>query len=443
MKPRETEKSGVGDLFRERLENLIDGRHPLAKLSEVVDWSVFEESFGGLYDAEQGRPGVPVRLMVGLHYLKHAFDRSDEEVVLGWVENPYWQYFCGEEYFQHRLPIDPSQMTRFRHRIGAAGCALMLKQTVAVGLKTKTITRRSFASVTVDTTVQEKAVAFPTDARLYHKARVGLVREAQRSGVALRQSYVRVGKHALFMHNRYLAARQKRRGRRQLRKLKVYLGRVMRDIERKLQRVAPAQRAALEALMPRVRRLLKQGRKDRNKLYSIHAPEVECLAKGKRHKRYEFGVKVSVATSTKNNFVFGMQSLPGNPYDGHTLRGALDQVERMTGRRPTHCFVDRGYRGHDETDTTVIVAGQKRGMTPSLKRQLKRRNAIEPVIGHLKSDGRLDRNYLKGTLGDAMNALLVGAGHNIRLLLRRLRLFFIPFLGGFDPADTPRPCHAA
>ncbi len=443
MKPRETEKSDVGDLFRERLENLIDCRHPLAKLSEVVDWPVFEEAFGALYDAEQGRPGVPIRLMVGLHYLKHAFDRSDEEVVLGWVENPYWQYFCGEEYFQHRLPIDPSQMMRFRQRIGEAGCALMLKQTVAVGLKTKTITRRSFASVTVDTTVQEKAVAFPTDARLYHKARVGLVREAQRSGVALRQSYVRVGKRALFMHNRYLAARQNRRGRRQLRKLKVYLGRVLRDIERKLQSVAPAQRAALEALMPPVRRLLKQGRKDRNKLYSIHAPEVECLAKGKSHKRYEFGVKVSVATGTKNNFVFGMQSLPGNPYDGHTLCDALDQVEHMTGRRPAHCFVDRGYRGHDETATTVIVAGQKRGMTPSLKRQLKRRNAIEPVIGHLKSDGRLDRNYLKGTLGDSMNALLVGAGHNIRLLLRTLRLYFVPFLGAFDPPDTPRPCRAA
>lgn len=443
MKPRETEKSGAEDLFRERLENLIDLRHRLVKLAEAFDWPVFEEAFGALYDADQGRPGVPIRLMVGLQYLKHAFDRSDEEVGLEWLENPYWQYFCGEEYFQHRLPIDPSQMTRFRQRIGAAGCELMLQQTVAVGLKTKTITRRSFASVTVDTTVQEKAVAFPTDARLYHKARVTLVREAKRCGVTLRQSYVRVGKRALFMHNRYLAARQNRRGRRQLRKLKVYLGRVCRDIERKLASVGLAQREALEILLTRARRLLKQGRKDRNKIYSIHAPEVECLAKGKTHKRYEFGVKVSVATSTKNNFVFGTHSLPGNPYDGHTLRGALDQVERMTGRRPAHCFVDRGYRGHDETDTTVIIAGQKRGMTPSLKRQLKRRNAIEPVIGHMKSDGRLDRNYLKGTLGDAMNALLVGAGHNIRLLLRRLGLFFSSSLGTCDPADMPQACYAA
>ena len=443
MKPSKAEKSGTEDLFRERLENLLDLSHALVKLSEALDWSVFEESFGELYDAEQGRPGVPIRLMVGLHYLKHAYDRSDEEVVMDWVENPYWQYFCGEEYFQHRLPIDPSQMTRFRKRIGEEGCELMLKETVAAGLKTKTITRRSFSSVTVDTTVQEKAVAFPTDARLYHKARVTLVRMARCCGIELRQSYVRVGKRALFMHNRYLAARQNRRGRRQLKKLKVYLGRVLRDIERKLETVAPAQRETLEGLLMQARRLLKQQRKDRNKLYSIHAPEVECLAKGKTHKRYEFGVKVSVATSTKDNFVLGMQSLPGNPYDGHTLHGALDQVEYMTGQRPAHCFVDRGYRGHQETDTTVFIAGQKRGMTPSLKRRLKRRNAVEPVIGHMKSDGRLDRNYLKGTLGDSMNALLVGAGHNIRLLLRRLRLFFVLFPDALHPTDKLRLCRAA
>ncbi len=155
MKPRETQRSGVEDLFRERLENLIDLRHRLAKLAEAIDWAVFEDGFGDLYDADQGRPGVPIRLMVGLHYLKHAFDRSDEEVVLEWLENPYWQYFCGEEYFQHQLPIDPSQMTRFRQRIGASGCELMLHQTVLVGLKTKTITRRSFSSVTVDTTVHD------------------------------------------------------------------------------------------------------------------------------------------------------------------------------------------------------------------------------------------------------------------------------------------------
>jgi len=475
MTLKKSEHSPALDLFRNELSNLLDARHALFKLSALIDWQTFDDEFGSLYCEHNGSPGKPIRLMVGLEYLKQIYDLSDDKVVARWVENPYWQYLCGERYFQHEMPIEPSSLSRFRQRIGRSGGEKLLAQTIAVGLKSRTVKTRDFKRVTVDTTVhdcmeaggratqeakaEEKAIAFPTDARLYHKARVTLVREAKRLGIMLRQSYVRVGKHALFMHNRYLAARQNRRGRRQLRKLKVYLGRVCRDIERKLASVGLAQREALEILLTRARRLLKQGRKDRNKIYSIHAPEVECLAKGKTHKRYEFGVKVSVATSTKNNFVFGTHSLPGNPYDGHTLRGALDQVERMTGRRPAHCFVDRGYRGHDETDTTVIIAGQKRGMTPSLKRQLKRRNAIEPVIGHMKSDGRLDRNYLKGTLGDAMNALLVGAGHNIRLLLgsgflrrstaclhavvRRLGLFFIPYSGAFHPDDTPRARRAA
>ena len=421
MKPIEPLRSGMEDMFRERLENLLDLRHPLVRLSERIEWSVFSESFGVLYDAELGRPGLPVRLLVGLHYLKHAFDLSDEEVVLRWVENPYWQYFCGEEYFQHQLPLDGSQMSRFRGRIGEAGCELMLKLTVETGLATKTVSERSLAQVTVDTTVQEKAVAFPTDVRLYHKARVTLVRMARKLGIVLRQSYLRVGKRALFMHQRYQAARQSRRGRRELKKVKVYLGRVYRDVKRQMVGIESPE---LEALVPQIERLLAQRREDSHKLYSIHAPEVECIAKGKAHKKYEFGVKVSVATSTCSNFVVGMQSLPGNPYDGHTLTAALDQVARLTGERPVECFVDRGYRGHAETATTVVIAGQQRGMTRRLKRLLKRRNAIEPVLGHMKADGRLDRNYLKGVAGDAMNALLVGAGHNLRLILRKLRLLF-------------------
>lgn len=421
MKPREQVSSGMEDMFRHRLENLLDRRHPLIRLAQEIDWSVFSQSFGGLYDAELGRPGLPIRLLVALQYLKHAFDMSDEEVVRRWVENPYWQYFCGEEYFQHRLPLNGSQLSRFRERIGEAGCELMLKLTVATGIALKTVSERSLSQVTVDTTVQEKAVAFPTDARLYHKARVTLVRLARTLGIALRQSYLRVGKRALFMHQRYQAARQPGRGKRELKKLKTYLGRVYRDVQRQLSSVDSPE---LSELLERIARLLAQRREDSHKLYSIHAPEVECIAKGKAHKKVEFGVKVSVATSTRSNFVVGMRSLPGNPYDGHTLSDALDQVRRLTGVRPTECFVDRGYRGHDETDTTVVLAGQRRGITPRLKRLLKRRNAIEPVIGHLKNDGRLDRNYLKGVAGDAMNALLVGAGHNLRLILRKLRLLF-------------------
>jgi IS5 family transposase len=421
MRPREQTKTPQSDLFRLKLANLIDLRHELCRLAQRIPWQGLVDEFGPLY-AEQGRPGVPIRLMAGLHYLKHAFGLSDEVVVGSWAENPYWQYFCGEEYFQHRLPIDPSQMTRFRTRLGAEGCERLLQLTIMAGLNTQAVKPSSFTQVTVDTTVQEKAIAFPTDGRLYHKARVWLVRLAKRSGVELRQSYVRKGKQALFMQHRYAAARQTRRARKELKRSKVYLGRVYRDIGRQLPGQSTAVQAGFAPLMGRVARLLAQPRHDTHKLYSLHAPEVECIGKGKAHKKYEFGVKVSLAVTQRDNFIVGALSLPGNPYDGHTLLAALNQVRRLTGTQPERCFVDRGYRGHGIENTCVYIAGQKRGLTRALRRALKRRNAIEPIIGHTKHDGLMGRNYLKGTTGDAMNAILAAAGHNLRIILRKLRL---------------------
>lgn len=418
MKPRKPELSRHEDLFRMKLEQLISQRHELYRLAQAMDWQRCEDQFGALY-AEAGRPGVPVRLMVGLHYLKHAFNQSDEEVVAGWVENPYWQYFCGAEYFSHNLPIDPSQMTRFRKRIGESGCEWMLQLTVQAGLATQTLQPSSLRAVNVDTTVQEKAIAFPTDARLYHKARATLVRHAQKLNIDLRQSYTRVGKWALFNQGRYAKAQQMKRAKREQKKLKTYLGRVIRDIERK---ASESQLKSLGRLLDIAKRIHIQQRSDHGKMYSVHAPEVECIAKGKAHKRYEFGVKVGIVTTSKDNFVIGMQALPNNPYDGHTLQAALTQIQRLTGVIPNQAFVDRGYKGHDATEVEVWIAGSKRGVSAAIKRKLKRRNAIEPIIGHLKSDGRLARNFLKGAVGDAMNAILCGAGHNLRNILNRLRL---------------------
>ena len=426
MKPKQRESSLCDDLFRLRLEQLLDQRHVLYRLAGKIDWNAVEARFGGLY-AEEGRPGVPIRLMVGLHYLKHAFDESDETVVARWVENPYWQYFCGEEYFRHELPIDPSQMTRFRHRIGEAGCEFMLGLTVRTGLATGTVRGASLSVVNVDTTVQDKAIAFPTDARLYHKARGSLVRMAQGMGIDLRQSYERLSKLALAKQGRYAHARQMQRARREQKRLKTYLGRVMRDIERKVA-AGPIQEVQehtrLTRLLEIARRIHTQQRHDTGKVYSMHAPEVECIAKGKAHKPYEFGVKVGVAVTSKESFVVGMQALPGNPYDGHTLTASLAQIQRLTGVLPREAYVDRGYRGHGIAldGLKVWIAGAKRGVTVAIKKKLKRRNAVEPVIGHMKADGRLGRNFLKGTQGDAMNALLCGAGHNLRKILRRLAL---------------------
>lgn len=427
MRPKEPERTPQPDLFRLKLVNLIDLRHELCRLAEKMDWAGLSKDFGALY-SEHGRPGIPIRLMAGLHYLKHAFGFSDEAVVKGWVENPYWQYFCGEEYFQHRLPIDPSQMTRFRSRLGESGCERLLKLTIEAGVSTQAVQPTSFAEVTVDTTVQEKAVAFPTDGRLYHKGRVWLVRLAKQSNIPLRQSYRRKGKEALFMHQRYAAARQMRRSRRELKRLKVYLGRVYRDVQRKLETQSPEVCERFAEALALIQRVLKQQRHDSRKLYSLHAPEVECIAKGKAHKKYEFGVKVSLAVTQREHFIVGAKSLPGYPFDGHTLKRALHQVTCLTGQRPERCFVDRGYRGHGVKNTRVYIAGQRGGITARLRRALKRRNAIEPVIGHAKHDGLLGRNYLLGKTGDAMNAILAAAGHNLRIILRALRLFWLRIL---------------
>ena len=442
MALRETSFTADSDLFRQELNNIINLRHPLVQLSQKIDWKSCESRFGDLYAAGVGRPGHPIRLMVGLQLLKHTCNVSDEEVVATWVENPYWQYFCGEQYFSHELPIDPSLMTGFRKRIGEAGCEFILGLTLSAGLATQTVAKSSLAVVNVDTTVQDKAVTFPTDARLLHKARMALVRLAKRQGLQLRQSYERIGKAAFVRSQRYAHARQFNRSAAHTRKLRTYLGRVMRDIARKRAvegqtpsptlAPSPAPTSApsrMTQLLQIARRIHSQPRKrlegDPPKLYSVHAPEVECIAKGKAHKQYEFGVKVGIVSTSKESFVLAAKSLPGNPYDGHTLQVCIEQATRVSGIAPKEAYADRGYKGHGCNTATfkVWISGSKRGVTQAIERKLKRRNAIEPVIGHLKSDGRLARNFLKGIEGDAMNALLCGAGHNLRKILRKLRLF--------------------
>lgn len=437
MTPKETDFKREQELFRLELSNMVDHRHALVKLSHQINWEAFVTEFGPLYVEGKGRPGVAIRLMVGLNYLKHTFNLSDEEVIERWIENPYWQYFCGEQYFTHRLPIHPSQMTRFRKRIGAAGCETMLKMTIQAGLTSKTITPRSLQAVNVDTTVQDKAIAFPTDARLYHKARAALVRQAKRCGLALRQSYERLGKHALMMNGRYTHARQMKRAKRMQKGLRTYLGCVIRDIERKILN-QPQWTERFAKLLAIAKHIHAQQRQDNDKLYSIHAPETECIAKGKAHKKYEFGVKVSTVSTSADNFVVGMLTLPGRPYDGHTLKQAIEQVVVLTGTLPKEAYVDRGYKGHKLAALSVWMAGAKRGVTTAIKKKLKRRNAIEPIIGHMKSDGRLARNFLKGTQGDAMNAVLCGAGYNLRKILRRLALFCLRLLFAWLPSFSLR-----
>jgi IS5 family transposase len=404
-------------LFQSRLDQILNMKHPLCILASQINWSYFEQKFGVYYSEERGAPGKPIRLVVGLHYLKHAYNESDESVVDRFMENPYWQYFCGYEYFQHHLPIDPSSLSRWRGRVGERGIEKLLKELLQTAQRSGHLKRSDLNQVNVDTTVQEKAIAYPTDARLYYKMREALVRAAKANGINLRQSYCRKAKKALRKQGRYAHAKQMKRSARMTRQLKTYLGRVFRDIQRKS--VAPDE--GLVYLLQLAEKLLAQEKDSKNKLYSIHAPEVECISKGKVHKRYEFGCKVGLVTSSRGNWILGVHAFHGNPYDGHTLASSLAQVEELTGWKVKCANVDLGYRGHNyEGETEIRIADYRRikKLTRWARKWVKRRAAIEPVIGHAKSDHRMDRNYLKGEQGDKINALLSGCGFNFRKLLK-------------------------
>ncbi len=365
--------------------------------------------------------------MVSLHYLKYTHDLSDAKLLALWVENPYWQHFSGMKYFQHSPPIDSSSMTYWRKRAGKAGAEEMLKETIQTGLRLKAIKPVQLKRVNVDTTVQEKHIRYPTDARSYDRARQSLVDAAKKRGIPLRQNYNRKAPEALFQQSRYSHARQMKRARRCTRKLQTYLRRVIRDIDRK----CPNPDQELDLLLDIAVQIHNQERKDKHKIYSVHAPEVECISKGKAHKRYEFGCKVSVAATSHGGWLLGAMACPGNPYDGHTLQEALDQIEHL-GSSPASAFVDMGYRGHGyEGDVEIHVDKRRRGRTAkSLWRWMKRRAAIEPTIGHLKQEHRMNRNRLKGTEGDMFNAILSAAGMNFAKLLNWiaafLRLIFGP-----------------
>ena len=416
MKPkRSPHRNRQHDLFRSELVQIIDLRHPLVKLAQTVDWDRLDELFGSTFCPDQGRPAISTRVMVSLHYLKYTHNLSDESVVHGWVENPYWQYLSGMKFFEHKLPLDPSTMTRWRKRIGEAGAEELLKETIEAGLKLKAVKVSQLARINVDTTVQEKDIRFPTDARLYDRARERLVKAARERNIPLRQNYNRKSKQLLFRQSRYAHARQLKRAQRCTRKLKTYLGRVIRDIERK----CPQLDDQLRSLLVTAKRIVTQKQHDKNKVYSVHEPSVECISKGKAHKRYEFGCKVSVASTSRGGWFVGALAIHGNPYDGHTLTDTLAQVERIA-RSPEYAFVDMGYRGHGYTgDVQVHVDKRRRGKTArSLWRWMKRRAAIEPGIGHLKCEHRMDRNRLKGTEGDQLNAILSAAGMNFRKLQR-------------------------
>src|SRR5438270_2090908 len=425
MRPRERRETGGQDLFRSRLDQIIDLEHALAKLARSIDWRFLEERFGAVYSDGSGQPPLPTRLMAGLAILKHTHNLSDEVLCERWVENPYYQYFCGEEFFRHQSPFDRSSLTRWRQRMGEEKLEALLQESLSVAHKTGALSTMDLERVVVDTTVQPKAIAHPTDARLVHRAIEKLVGLAKREGVVLRQSYVRVAKRAAIMVGRYSHAHQFKRAQRALKFLRTRLGRVIRDINRQID----GDEALQTRFAPLINLAIKVRHQDHRqrgpKVYSLHAPEVECISKGKARAPYEFGCKVSIATpATKpkgGQFVLHAKALHGNPFDGHTLGRVITELEQQTGVETRRIHVDKGYRGHNHKEKfRVWISGQVRGVTKPIRREMRRRAAVEPVIGHTKAEHRMGRNYLKGRDGDRINAVLAAAGYNFGLLLRWL-----------------------
>jgi IS5 family transposase len=440
MRPPKPTETGQQDLLRSRLDQIVSLKHPLVKLARAVDWGFLESRFGAAYSDKPGRPPLPTRLMAGLAILKHMENLSDETLCARWLENPYYQLFCGEEFFRHEAPFDRSSLTRWRQRMGEEKLLALVQESLHLATRSGAAKPADFSKMIVDTTVQPKAISFPTDAKLVHRAREKLVGMAKTLGVTLRQSYVRVGKAALIQHQRYAHAKQFKRANRALKKQRTYLGRVIRDIGRKIAD-NPAAKEAFAPLLSLATRVRHQRRGQRGpKIYSLHAPEVECIGKGKPHKPYEFGVKVSVATPLHRcaggQFVAHVAALPGNPYDGHTLKTVIPAITEQIGVSLRRVIADAGYRGHNAPPVKgmqVFTAGQKRGVTDQIRRELRRRSAVEPVIGHMKNGHRMDRNFLAGRAGDAANAVLAAAGYNFRLLLAWFRLLWhVCFAGTFN-----------
>jgi IS5 family transposase len=403
------------------LKEQLSNKHPLYILAGKIDWQVFEGAFRQHYREDFGRPAKPIRLMVALLMLKHIRNLSDESVVEQWGENAYYQYFSGEMVFSPAAPCEASELVHFRNRIGTQGVELILRESIRVNGKDGKEDKGS-----IDTTVQEKNITYPTDSKLHRKIIKKCTDIAAREGLTLRQSYQRTLKK-LGLDQRFRKhPKNGPKARKADRKVKTIAGRLVRELLRKLP--AESYRAELDLFQ----RVLRQKRQDKHKVYSLHEPEVVCISKGKEHKKYEFGSKVSITLTQNTGVIIGALNIAGNDYDGHTLDAALEQQQRLTGHSLKEVFVDRGYRGIKEVAGTLIHTPKpfSAKMIPYRRAKLKkgfgRRAAIEPVIGHLKTDYRLNRNFYKGIKGDSINVMLAAAAMNFKRMMNIWKKHFFP-----------------
>jgi len=407
------------------IQDTLDQKHPLFILANKIDWGLFEREFTPLYSQDRGRPGKPIRLMVGLLLLKHIRNISDESVVEQWSENIYYQYFCGETFFNSGAPCEASELVHFRKRIGEQGIELILKESIRINGKDG-----QDGNVSVDTTVQEKNITYPTDSKLHKKIINKCRKIAEQENIKVRQSYSRTLKKLSVDQRFRNHPTNKGKAKKADSKVKTIAGRLVRELERKL--VAGSK---YQDVLDLFKAVLAQKRKDKNKIYSLHEPDVCCISKGKEHKKYEFGNKASFVR-TDAGVIVGALGFR-NEFDGHTLEPALVQTERLTGQSPKVAKVDRGYRGRKKIGTTEILIpsppkkNQSYYERSKIRKAHQKRAAIEPIIGHLKANHRLSRNFYKGITGDNMNIMLAAAAFNFKRMMNKWKKGFFILLQRF------------
>ena len=419
-----SKKQFTGQLgFYSTFEEQLSHSHPLYILANKINWVLFEEAFARLY-SEEGRPAKPIRLMVSLLMLKHIRNISDESVVEQWFENIYYQYFSGEKSYACGAPCEASELVHFRHRIGEKGIELIFRESIRVNGNDS-----NDPHVSVDTTVQEKNITYPTDDKLYKKIIKKCHAIAEQEQLPVRQSYTRTLKK-LSVNQRFRNhPKNKSKARKADRKVKTIAGRLVRELERNL---PPG--SSYQADIGLFKSVLAQKRNDHNKIYSLHEPEVHCISKGKEYKKYEFGNKVSIVHTQNTGVIVGALGFR-NEYDGHTLEKALEQTTTLTGRSPKTATVDRGYKGRSQIGDTMIQIPKpfnKKTISKYQQQKLKkcfgRRAAIEPVISHLKTDHRLSRNFYKGIFGDNINVMLSAAAFNFKKMMNKWKASFLCLL---------------